>query len=164
MRFLRSIFLLGVTLAAGRVANAEAPSEGMFIEGTQVRQESRPFHPEPRVIVNVTLVQGPHDAGKLQTAARLGWTRIVRCYKLSGRGQRVVISLELVVSPDGSVASARDVGTDPKYRDLGGCLVEAVQGLTMPKAPAESTATVEIKLAPGDPPPKKALRPTIFRS
>ena len=38
-------------------------------------------HPEPRVIVNVVSVRGPHTPAAVQRAARFGWGRIVRCYK-----------------------------------------------------------------------------------
>lgn len=149
----RAILLLAaVALWGERTVKAQgnvAPTED-----TPPQDKSRPPHPEPRVIVSVTDVRGPHNPAKIQHAARFGWSRIVSCYKSKGPRERLVVALELVVSADGSVASARSLSTEPKYRDLTTCLAARLEGLSMPKASASSTANVEIQLAPGDPPPK----------
>jgi hypothetical protein len=50
------------------------------------------------------------------------------------------------------VARARLTRARAKDRRLGTCLAGVMQGLGMPKARARSTVTVEIRLAPGDPP------------
>lgn len=167
---LHTLLLLGSgVFAADRVVMANAPLGPAPAGVTSLREDPRPFHPEPRVIVNVTSVQGPHDPAKLQYAARLGWARIVRCYKASGSREKVVLTWELVVSSEGSVARARSLNRNPKYLDLATCLTEELQALAMPKAAAISTANVEIRLAPGDPSPPKAphgparLPPTVAR-
>jgi len=116
------------------------------------RAEPRPPHPEPRVIVNVLRVRGPHARDEVERSARLGWGRIVSCYKASDAPEKVVVTLELVVSGNGTVTRARRVRSPVKDRELADCLASAMQRLGMPKARARSTATVEIRLAPGDPP------------
>jgi hypothetical protein len=106
------------------------------------------------VIVNVLAVRGPHKPDRVQHDARYGWKRIVRCYKANGAKQRAVVTLEMVVAGEGSVARARPIVVEPKDRELASCLVGALPGLSMPKAPADSTVDLEIQLSPGDKPQK----------
>ena len=120
--------------------------------GVVARAEPRPPHPEPRVIVNVLRVRGPHTRDEVERSARLGWGRIVGCYQSSDAREKVVVTLELTVSGHGTVTHARRVRSPAKDRELADCLANAMQRLGMPKARARSTATVEIRLAPGDPP------------
>lgn len=109
-------------------------------------------HPEPRVIVNVTRVQGPHAAAGVQRAARFGWGRIVRCYKASDRRAKGKVMLEAVVSGEGSLTGARQKSSTLGNPELSACLTGCLTGLSMPKADAASTVTIEIQVAPGDPP------------
>jgi hypothetical protein len=141
----RAVVLLGaVLLAGGPSAKAEATEE-----------QPRTPHPEPRVVVNVLAVKGPHKPERVQHDARFGWKRFVRCYRASGAKERAVVTLELALSGEGSVTRARSIVFEPKDRKLASCLVEALPGLAMPKAPADSTADVEVQLSPGDRPQKK---------
>jgi hypothetical protein len=140
---------LGAVLLAG---SPVAKAESSLSEGTPA--QPRPPHPEPRVVVNVLSVLGPHKPERVQHDARFGWKRIVRCYKANGAKERAVVTLELVLSGEGSVARARGIVFEPKDRELASCLVGILPGLAMPKAQADSTADVEIVLSPGDKPPK----------
>lgn len=112
----------------------------------------RPPHPEPRVIVNVTEVRGPHTAAGVQRAARFGWGRIVRCYKAIDRRAKGKVMIEAVVSGAGSVTGSRQQSSTLASAELSACLTDCLKGLPMPKAEAASTATIEIQVAPGDPP------------
>lgn len=76
------------------------------------------------------------------------------CYKKQGAKEKAAVTLELVVSSEGSVASARSLLVEAKDRDLAACLVNRLPGLPMPKAPATSKADIEILLSPGDKPEK----------
>jgi predicted YcjX-like family ATPase len=146
MRSPVTVFLLGaIGFVGNRAAQAEVPPGG---------ESSRPPHPEPRVIVNVLSVAGPHKADRVQHDARFGWKRIVRCYKSVGAKEAAVVTLELEISSEGSVAGARSVLVEAKDRELAACLVSTLPGLAMPKASSRSKADVEIRLAPGDRPPK----------
>jgi hypothetical protein len=146
-RSLRAVLLIGgAWLARGGVAGAQPlptapPDEAL---------EERVPHPEPRVIVNVLSVRGPHDPDRVQHDARLGWSRIVRCYRAAGPWVRVTVKLELTIAAAGSVAAAKPAEVEPKTVELARCLAAAFAGLPMPKAPADSVADVEIRLAPGD--------------
>jgi len=107
-------------------------------------------HPEPRVIVNVVSVRGPHTPPAVQRAARLGWGRIVRCYKSVDPSIKGKLDLELHVSKKGSVVSTRALASTLGNSELVRCLSETMQGLAMPEASADSTAAIEIHVAPGD--------------
>jgi hypothetical protein len=109
-------------------------------------------HPEPRVIVNVTGVRGPHAIAAVQRAARFGWGRIVRCYKAIDRHAKGRILIEARVSAAGSLTGSRQASSTLDSAKLSTCLTECLRGLPMPKAAAASTATIEIQVAPGDPP------------
>src|SRR5512135_2750703 len=124
----RAIFLSVATLvASGWIGNAGS---------AWADEPSRPPHPEPRVIVNVLSVKGPHKPERVQHDARFGWKRIVRCYKASGAKEKTAVTLELAVSSAGRVTGARSLLFEERDRDLANCLVEVLPGLDMPKAPA----------------------------
>ena len=149
----REILLLGAALlAGGKIAKAESKPADSLADGNG--EQPRPAHPEPRVIVNVLSVQGPHKPDRVQHDARFGWKRIVRCYKANGAKEKAVVALELVLSSEGNVSSARSIFFEAKNRELANCLVETLPGLAMPKAPADSKAEVDILLSPGDRPQK----------
>src|SRR5262245_21028321 len=104
-----SLALVLATLAPP--AWADAPAEADSVEEPERPPSdaapARPPHPEPRVIVSVESVRGPHAKKDVERSARLGWGRIVRCYKASGTRLSGEIGLELVVSGSGTVASSR---------------------------------------------------------
>jgi hypothetical protein len=129
---------------------ADAPNEPPASEAP------KPHHPEPRVIVNVTSVKGPHARSDVERAARLAWGRIVGCYKSIDPQAKGLIRLELVVAGDGRVTRARRTHSTLKNRELAACLTGSMKRLAMPKARAGSTVHTEIRVAPGDPPRSEA--------
>lgn len=116
-----------------------------------VLAEPRPYHPDPRVIVNVTSARGPHARKELERAARLAWGRIVSCYEATAGGAKGIVEFELVVAGTGKVTEARRTRSTFRNEKLEGCLSRALTGVTMPQARARSIAQAEIHLAPGDP-------------
>jgi hypothetical protein len=129
-------------------ASAEEPPAG---SPDQTPRPARPHHPEPRVIVNVTQVKGPHARAEVERSARLAWGRIVGCYKSIDKQAKGHLELELVVSGAGKVSDARRTGSTLRNQKLAACLTKALDGLAMPKAAARSIARAEIHVAPGDP-------------
>jgi hypothetical protein len=106
-------------------------------------------HPEPRVIVSVTELNGAHDRDAVQRAARESWGRIVRCYKQLGGRASGTLKLRLEISARGKVASARRLSSTLND-EVSECLAGVLRDRPMPDASAGSTATVELQLAPGD--------------
>jgi hypothetical protein len=103
-------------------------------------------HPEPRVIVTVQFVRGPHAKKDVERAAR-----IVRCYKAS-KQPKGALTLELELAGSGKVMHARRKRSSFGDKELTACLAKTMRGVPMPKARSGSTARIEIQLAPGDPP------------
>jgi hypothetical protein len=131
---------------AARLAGALRDAEGAAAKGP------RAPHPEPRVIVTVTSMDGPHERGAVQRAARETWAGIVRCYKEFGRRLQGVIVLELRISERGKVVDARrGNGGDSKLNsEISDCVMRVLRTKAMPEAAGASTATLEIRLAPGN--------------
>lgn len=148
--FVRGFILCGVAVAMG-AGNVSAESS----DPPESAPAERVAHPEPRVVVNVLALRGPHDPAKVQHAARFGWKRIVRCYKATGAKRPANVYLGVEVSGEGAVSNAWSAHTNPEHRELSACLADALRGLPMPKAAAASTADLEIRLAPGDRPSKR---------
>ncbi|HEY6560815.1 MAG TPA: hypothetical protein VI072_26240 [Polyangiaceae bacterium] len=119
-------------------------------EASSEPAQEREYHPEPRVIVNVLSVQGPHEREAVQRAARNAWGRIVSCYKSVGQRKRGSVELELTISADGRVPSARRSGGSLENPDLAACLAGVMKRVEMPAARARSRALTEIELGPGD--------------
>jgi hypothetical protein len=119
--------------------------------GAAADDDGRP-HPEPRVIVTVERVRGPHDSAAVEKTARGAWSRIVGCYREAmARGvlAKGSVLVRLEVSAEGSVKSARRQRATVED-ELAGCLVGTMRGLAMPVARSGSTADVTIRVAPGD--------------
>lgn len=123
-----------------------------MLGGVTPLAQAAPPHPEPRVIVNVLSVEGPHPQADVQRSLRLGWNRIVRCYKAHGGRSKGKLELNVHLSSQGKVKAARATGSTWNDSELTSCLVAAVRQLSVPRAAADSQAIAEIKLAPGDPP------------
>ncbi|HEY3493507.1 MAG TPA: hypothetical protein VGK73_02430 [Polyangiaceae bacterium] len=148
-RFLLAGVVLGLSSAPRAAVAGEPPGAGSG--EAPPADEPRPYHPEPRVIVNVTSVKGPHARADVERAARLAWGRIVSCYKSIDKQAKGRLELELVVAGAGKVTDARRTRSTLRNQKLDACLTEALEGLTMPKARARSIARAEIHVAPGDP-------------
>jgi hypothetical protein len=116
----------------------------------QTPRESRTPHPEPRVIVNVLSVRGPHERPAVERSARLAWGRIVNCYNSLGERTRGRVELDLAISSDGRVTAARRTHSTFKTPELARCLASALRRVSMPKATGRSSALTEIHVAPGD--------------
>ncbi|HEU5072988.1 MAG TPA: hypothetical protein VFU02_02430 [Polyangiaceae bacterium] len=104
--------------------------------------------------MNVVSVRGPHAPLEVQRAARLAWGRIIRCYKSIDNGAKGKTELELQVSKSGTVASVRAGPSTLDNAALVRCLADTMRGLAMPRASADSTADIEIHVAPGDVAPR----------
>jgi hypothetical protein len=113
-------------------------------------------HPDPRVIVDVLSVNGPHKRGELEREARRAlWGKIIGCYLPSAAkkpGLRGEATLKFRVSARGDVGAVRPEGSTFGDAEIVTCLQQLVAGLTMPRAAADSDAAMQIHVAPGDPP------------
>lgn len=114
-------------------------------------EQERAPHPEPRVIVSVHSVHGPHSKPALERAARLAWGKIVRCYKNNDERVTGSVNVTVDVSRHGKVIGVRRMSSTFRSKSLSRCLAGTMKGLAMPTAARGSSAKVEIRVAPGDP-------------
>jgi hypothetical protein len=139
---------LVLALGPGTVLADEHPRGGS--SAAPEPERPRPHHPEPRVVVNVTSVKGPHVRKEVERAARLAWGRIVSCYEATGGQTKGLVEFELGLASTGQVIEAKRTRSTLRNQKLEACLTRAWNGLSMPKARAGSIARAELQLAPGD--------------
>jgi hypothetical protein len=112
-------------------------------------------HPEPRVIVDVLDVVGPHPRAELEREARRSlWGKIIACYRPAAAkkpGLQGDARLRFRVSAEGKVGAARAERSE-LGDDVAACFQGHVARLAMPKASAPSDVVMQIHVAPGDPP------------
>jgi len=123
-------------------------------------------HPEPRVIVNIVKVSGPHRAKSLQRLARRNhWMPIIRCYRLGAwldPHLRGWTRAQIGVTAAGGVRRPRLIRTELGDRAVASCMVERLADLELPRARRSSRVIVDMRVGPGDdpmPPPEDQIAP-----
>jgi hypothetical protein len=113
-------------------------------------------HPEPRVVVDVLNVAGPHQRAEIEREARRAlWAKVIACYRPAAAkkpGLRGEATLKFRVSAEGAVSGVRPERSNLGDDEIVACFRGHVAGLALPKAPAASDVAMEIHVAPGDPP------------
>lgn len=118
-------------------------------------------HPAPRVIVDVLEARGMKKKAA-EAAARAGsWGKVVACYgKKAWADPKLEVDVKLRVSVSkGAVRSARLLRAKSKDA-VETCLTKALVGVAMPKTKRATTATLRVRVFPGDepvPPPADAV-------
>lgn len=118
-------------------------------------------HPAPRVIVDVLDARGMKKK-EAEAAARAGsWGKIVACYRKKAWSEpdlEVDTKLRVSVSKS-AIKSARLIRTKSKDA-VEACLAKALVGVAMPKTRRTATATIQVRVFPGDepvPPPEEVV-------
>ena len=133
---LSAALILGGLLAAGAVAPG--------------------YHPQPRVIVDVHDVDGPHERSDVQREARAFlWHKIIRCYRAGAASKPKLkgdATFAVRVAPSGNVSSVRSTGGTIGDEGVVACWAKQIAKVPMPKAPGSSAVVLSVQVAPGDPP------------
>jgi hypothetical protein len=111
-------------------------------------------HPEPRVIVDVLKVRGPHARADIQREARQQlWGQIIRCYR-PGQAKKPKLrgdaTFSLRAGADGSVSNVRTIGATLADEDVVDCWASLLRDLPLPTASGASDVVMQIYAAPGD--------------
>ena len=127
------------------------------------RRPGRPYHPAPRIVVDVVQAQGALAGAELQRVARSsGYWPFRRCYEDGlRRDQRLKgkVVLEVVVAEDGSVESSAAMTASTLADDaVVACVAQEAQRLSFATDEAPTTATLSVALSPGDEPVPPAPR------
>jgi hypothetical protein len=125
-------------------------------------QEKSP-HPEPRVVIDVTVPKGSKSGAAVQAAARRGfWGKAVACYRQSAKGAPA-LEVDVTLTTDvrgGTVKKAdfkkgkqgkRSREQQSRVDAVGKCLAKKILGLEMPKE-ARGFFTLQVHIRPGDRP------------
>jgi len=135
-----------------RRANHEATRESRDSEAKSSRH--RPYHPAPGIIVDVTDAQGGIAAADLQRIARnADYWPFRECYEAALRADQRLsgkVSLELVVTPSGSVDRATVAASTLRDEIVGACVAREARHLALPATSAQTVAKVDVSLATGD--------------
>jgi hypothetical protein len=123
-------------------------------------------HPEPRVIVNVDKLGGPHQAKSVQRSARKHlWKPIINCYRLGAFKDphlRGWTKARFTVSSAGKVSKPRMIDTELDDPKVAQCMVDKLAKLPLPRARRGSNVWVSMRVGPGDdpmPPPENLIVP-----
>jgi hypothetical protein len=123
-------------------------------------------HPDPRVIVNIDKVDGPHEQQMLQRIARkYHWINAVRCYRLGAYKDlelRGWTHATMTVSTAGRVLRPKLSKTELEDDAVSKCIVDKLRTLKFPRAKKSSKAWIDIRVGPGDeplPPPEDLIVP-----
>jgi hypothetical protein len=121
-------------------------------------------HPDPRVVVNVDRVVGPHDKATVQRLARRNfWIEVVRCYRLGfykDHELRGWTKARMVVAANGKVRSTKRIETELDDPQVSSCMIDKLKTLRFPAARAASRVELSLRVGPGDdplPPPDELL-------
>ena len=123
-------------------------------------------HPDPRVIINLDKIRGPHR-GKdvLRLARRNHWMKVIRCYRLGAykdRHLRGWTKAVFDVSPGGRASNARLLDTKLADKQVANCMVTKLETLKLGRAARSSRVWLSLRVAPGDepmPPPPELIVP-----
>jgi hypothetical protein len=121
-------------------------------------------HPDPRVVVNVDAVRGPHEQATVQRLARKHqWIEIARCYRLGFHEDpelRGWTKARMIIGSNGRVRSTKLLDTELDREDVPKCMVDKLKKLRFPAARSNSRVDLSMRVGPGDdpvPPPDELL-------
>jgi hypothetical protein len=119
------------------------------------RRPGRPYHPDPRVVIDVTRSGGAVATELQRTARDAGYWPFRRCYEdglrrdqeLSGK-----VSLVLAGSPGGQVEDAPAAGTTFQDKIVVACVKREARHLPLPPSESDAGATMDVTFGAGDEP------------
>jgi hypothetical protein len=119
------------------------------------RRPGRPYHPDPRIVIDVLDARGASQADLQRTARNAGYWPFRGCYEdglrrdqeLSGK-----VSLALSISASGRVEQSSVTGSTLRDKVVVACVAREARQLSFSVAESRATAATEVSLATGDEP------------
>ena len=113
-------------------------------------------HPQPRVIVDVERVDGPHQRADVERQARSHlWHKVIRCYRAGAANKPKLkgdATFALRIGADGDVSEVRSTGGTLGDERVIACVARQIEQVPMPTAAGSSRVSMQVHLAPGDAP------------
>jgi hypothetical protein len=117
------------------------------------RRPGRPYHPDPRIVIDVLEARGAPQADLQRTARDAGYWPFRRCYEDGLRRDEALsgkVSLALSISSTGRVEQSSVTGSTLRDKIVIACIAREARQLSF--SAAASTATTDVSLATGDEP------------
>lgn len=119
------------------------------------RRPGKPYHPDPRIVIDVLDARGAAAADLQRTARDAGYWPFRRCYEDGLRRDQDLagkVSLALAISPSGQVEQSAVTGGTLRDRTVMACVTREARQLSFASGTAMVTAAAEVTLATGDEP------------
>jgi len=120
------------------------------------RRGARPYHPDPRVFIEVVEARGGLTIPELQRTVRgQGYGPVRRCYEEGLRREQHLsgqIALDLTIYAAGAASRARVASSSVGDESVALCVGREVEHLLVPAGPAPTDLRVEVTLSTGDEP------------
>jgi hypothetical protein len=148
--------ILVVDDAPARVSERNKPAMTWPVIHTRARRRpGRPYHPDPRIVIDVLEARGAPQAELQRTARDAGYWPFRRCYEdglrrdqeLSGK-----VSLTLSISASGRVEQSSVTGSTLHDKVVIACVAREALQLSFSAAESRTMARADVSLATGDEP------------
>ena len=124
------------------------------------RRPGRPYHPDPRIVIDVLEGRGIASADLQRTARDSGYWPFRRCYEDGLRRDQEHlgrVSLALSISASGQVERSSVTASTLRDRTVMACLAREARLISFSPADSEALAAASVSLAAGDEPVAVAL-------
>ncbi len=152
--------LLLVDELPARVARGGKPSLVRPVREPTRRRPGRPYHPDPRIVIDVIDALGATSVDLQRTARDLGYWPFRRCYEDGLRrdqGLAGKVSLELSIAPSGHVERANVTASTLRDRIVAACLAREARQISFSTVESETRASADVTLGAGDEPVATSL-------
>jgi hypothetical protein len=135
------------------------PSGQVATQRPALRKRGRrghPYHPDPRVVIDVVEARGAATAADLQRTARdSGYWPVRRCFEEGLRRDQNLggkVSIALTISPDGQVERSSATGSSVTDRAVVACVAREARRISFSPADGPTNAVAGVSLGAGDEP------------
>ncbi len=119
------------------------------------RRPGRPYHPDPRIVIDVLEATGRSAADLQRTARDAGYWLFRHCYEGGLRRDQDLagkVSLSLSISTSGQVESSRMSGATLRDKAVIACVTREAHEISFAPGEPAASASTEVSLARGDEP------------
>jgi hypothetical protein len=137
------------------ISQGSKPAMAWPVRARAGRRPGKPYHPDPRIVIDVLDARGA-AASDLQRIARdAGYWPFRRCYEDGLRRDQELagkVSLALAISPSGQVVQSVVTGATLHDRSVMACVAREARQIAFAPGTAMATAAADVALASGDEP------------
>jgi hypothetical protein len=137
------------------ISHGTKPAMAWPVRARARRRPGKPYHPDPRIVIDVLDAQGAAAADLQRIARDAGYWPFRRCYEdglrrdqeLAGR-----VSLALAIAPSGQVVQSAVTRATLHDRTVMACVAREARQISFAPGAGIATAATDVALATGDEP------------